>query len=128
MKKADDLKNKVVATQTGSSGAEACTELGLKNVKLYDQYPQAFQDLAIGRVDVIVVDVTTAAHFVSKKPDDFKVLKKRLVEEPYAIGLRKDDKDLKKAIDNALTEMQKDGTLTKISQKWFGDDVTTKAE
>ncbi|MTI81832.1 MAG: transporter substrate-binding domain-containing protein [Firmicutes bacterium] len=117
-----------IATQTGSSGKTACDELGLEGVKVYDQYPEAFQDLAIGRVKAVIVDVTTAAHYISKKPDAYKVVGDRLVEEPYAIGIRKDDADLKAAIDNALTEMIKDGTLTSISQKWFGDDVTPKAE
>lgn len=125
---ADDLEGKNIATQTGSSGETACQDLGLEDVKLYDQYPEAFQDLAIGRVDVVVVDVTTAAHFVSKKPDTYKVVGGRIVEEPYAIGIRKEDKDLQEAINAALTEMQKDGTLTAISMKWFGDDVTPEAE
>ncbi|WP_227761736.1 amino acid ABC transporter substrate-binding protein [Zhaonella formicivorans] len=128
IKTAEDLKGKKVATQTGSSGYEATQKLGLKDVVLYDQYPQAFQDLAIGRVDVIVVDLTTAAHFVSKKPDVYKVLPGRLVDDTYAIGIRKEDTDLKEAIDKALTEMQKDGTLSSISMKWFGADITPPAE
>lgn len=121
-----DLDGKVIATQTGSSGETACSDLGLKGVKLYDQYPEAFQDLAIGRVDVVVVDVTTAAHYISKKPDTYKVVGERLVDEPYAIGIRKEDKDLKEAIDAALTEMMEDGTLSRISMKWFGDDLIPK--
>ncbi|MBM7855554.1 polar amino acid transport system substrate-binding protein [Desulfohalotomaculum tongense] len=125
---AQDLKGKKIATQTGSSGAIACKDQGLENVTLYDQYPQAFNDLAIGRVDAVVVDVTTAAHYISKKPDTYKLLDFRLTDEPYAIGIRKEDKDLKEAIDKALTEMMQDGTLSAISQKWFGDDVTPKAE
>ncbi|MTI83029.1 MAG: transporter substrate-binding domain-containing protein [Firmicutes bacterium] len=123
---AEDLKNlegENIATQTGSSGETACKDLGLENVKLYDQYPEAFQDLAIGRVDVVIVDVTTAAHYVSKKPDTYKVVGERLVQEPYAIGIRKEDGQLKEAIDTALTEMMEDGTLTEISIKWFGDNV-----
>lgn len=122
----EDLDGKVIATQTGSSGETACSDLGLKGVKLYDQYPEAFQDLAIGRVDVVVVDVTTAAHYISKKPDTYKVVGERLVDEPYAIGIRKEDKDLKEAIDAALTEMMEDGTLSRISMKWFGDDLIPK--
>ncbi len=112
-----------IATQTNSSGETACKDLGLEGVKLYDAYPEAFQDLAIGRVDVVIVDVTTAAHYVSKKPDTYKVVGERLVYEPYAIGIRKEDEQLKKAIDDALTEMMEDGTLTEISMKWFGDNV-----
>lgn len=123
----EEAREKVLATQTGSSGQTACDNLGLEGVKLYDQYPEAFQDLAIGRVDAVVVDVTTAAHYVSKKPDTYKVVEERLVEEPYAIGIRKEDKDLKAAIDQALQEMKEDGTLSEISRQWFGDDLIPKA-
>ena len=123
---ADDLANlkgENIATQTNSSGETACKDLGLENVRLYDAYPEAFQDLAIGRVDVVIVDVTTAAHYVSKKPDTYKVVGERLVYEPYAIGIRKEDEQLKQAIDDALKEMMEDGTLTDISMKWFGVNV-----
>ncbi|MCF8010240.1 MAG: amino acid ABC transporter substrate-binding protein [Clostridiales bacterium] len=118
-----ELKSDEIATQTGSSGETACDELELGEVKLYDQYPEAFQDLAIGRVNVVIVDVTTAAHYVSKKPDTYKIVGERLVKEPYAIGLRKADAELQKEINKALSEMKEDGTLTEISQKWFGNDL-----
>ena len=38
----------------------------------------------------------------------------------FAVGMRKGDKTLKKKINQALAELQADGTLTKINQKWFG--------
>lgn len=125
---AEDLKNVKVATQTGSSGYEATKKLGLDDVALYDQYPQAFQDLSLGRVDVIIVDLTTAAHYVSLKPDEYDILEERLVDDIYGIGIRKEDQDLKEAIDNALREMKEDGTLSAISQKWFGSDLIPEME
>ncbi|MEI7884726.1 MAG: transporter substrate-binding domain-containing protein [Clostridia bacterium] len=120
---AADLSGKKIGTQTGSSGATACTDLGLKDVQLYDQYPQAFMDLQNKRIDALIVDVTTAAHFVSKQADAFQVVNLRLVEEPYAIGMRKGDKELKAEIDKILQAMSADGTLQGISKKWFGADV-----
>lgn len=128
IKTAEDLKDKRVATQTGSSGYKATQKLGLTNVVLYDQYPQAFQDLSLGRVDVIVVDLTTAAHYVTLKPGEYDILDERLVDDIYGIGIRKEDKDLKEAIDNALREMKKDGTLAAISKKWFGKDLTPEMD
>ncbi|VEA40744.1 Cystine-binding periplasmic protein [Salmonella enterica subsp. enterica] len=38
--------------------------------------------------------------------------------------VRKGNEDLLKAVDNAIAEMQKDGTLKALSEKWFGADVT----
>ncbi|RFM83102.1 cystine transporter subunit [Salmonella enterica subsp. enterica serovar Heidelberg str. CFSAN002075] len=40
------------------------------------------------------------------------------------VALRKGNEDLLKAVDNAIAEMQKDGTLKALSEKWFGADVT----
>ncbi len=31
-----------------------------------------------------------------------------------------------KKVDEALTAMRKDGSLTKISEKWFAADITSK--
>ena len=44
----------------------------------------------------------------------------------YAIPMKKgaDNASLKKAIDNALQEMKSDGTLSKLSVKYFGSDLT----
>nr|WP_243276920.1 transporter substrate-binding domain-containing protein [Desulfallas sp. Bu1-1] len=135
IKTKEDLKGKTVATQAGSSGYEACKELvkeGIideSKIKQYNQYPEAFQDLALGRVDAVVVDVTTAGDFVSKKPDTYKIVEEPLVEDFYAIGLRKEDKDLKEVLDKTLREMMEDGTLSAISQKWFdGKDMIAKPE
>ncbi|MEW6065180.1 hypothetical protein P378_10990 [Desulforamulus profundi] len=70
----------------------------------------------------------TAGHYLSKRPDTFEVVGEQLTKESMAIGIRNDDVELKDAIDKAIAEMQKDGTLTKISMKWFQKDITTKAE
>lgn len=126
-----DLKDKIVGTQSGSSGFEACKDLiedgKIKedNLRLYNQYPEAFLDLENGRVDVLVVDVTTAEDFIAKAPDKYKVVEKPLVEDLYAIGMRKGDKDLKEVLDKTITDMIKDGTLSELSKKWFdGRDLT----
>ncbi|CCO07390.1 amino acid ABC transporter substrate-binding protein [Desulforamulus hydrothermalis] len=128
-KTAEDLKGKVVGTQAGSSGEEAVKKMeGLKEAKLYKTFPDAFNDLQIGRIPVVVVDAMTAGHYLGKRPGVFEVVGEQLTKEPMAIGIRKADVELKEAIDKAIADMQKDGTLTKISMKWFQKDITTKAE
>ncbi|ABO49907.1 amino acid ABC transporter substrate-binding protein, PAAT family [Desulforamulus reducens MI-1] len=124
---AADLKGKVVGTQAGSSGEEAVKKVeGIKEVKLYKTYPEAFTDLQIGRIPVVVCDRITASHYISKRADTYEIVGEKITDEPLAIGLRKSDPELKEAIDNVLNEMKKDGTLTKISMKWFNRDITVK--
>lgn len=122
---AADLEGKIAGTQMGSTGETATNEIeGLKEVKLYKQYPEAFQDLEIGRTDVLIVDAVTAQHFVGLRPDAFDIVGEQLNEEPMAIGIRQEDEDLLEAINTVIAEMQADGTLTEISMKWFGFDIT----
>lgn len=135
IKTENDLADKIIGTQGGSSGYEACTKLiedGLmkeENLRLYNQYPEAFLDLEIGRVDVLVVDVTTAEDFIAKTPDKYKVSNAALVDDRYAIGIRKGNDEFKKVLDQAITDMIKDGTLSEISKKWFdGQDITPNIE
>jgi octopine/nopaline transport system substrate-binding protein len=41
-----------------------------------------------------------------------------------AVGMRKDDADLKKSFDAAIEAAIKDGTVKKLSEKWFKIDAT----
>ena len=43
------------------------------------------------------------------------------------VGLRKEDKDLKKSFDEAIQAATKDGTIQKLSMKWFKIDVTPRS-
>lgn len=46
-----------------------------------------------------------------------------LSKEPMGIAYRKGDDSLKDEVDKIITNMKKDGTLSKLSTKWFGFDV-----
>lgn len=45
-------------------------------------------------------------------------------ENKMAFAFKKDNKDLAKKVDKALADMKKDGTLSKLSKKYFGADVS----
>ena len=55
----------------------------------------------------------------------FKILNDNLITEKYVIGFRTGDEKLKAEVEKQLKDMKKDGTLAKISKKWFGEDLTT---
>ncbi|MBU3175273.1 ABC transporter substrate-binding protein [Clostridium estertheticum] len=122
-----DLKGKIVSCQLGSTGDTAATAMkGLKEVKRYDKITDAYQDLSIGRVDAVVMDAQVGQYYVAKKPGQFKVLTEQISKEPIGIGFKKQDKELQAAVQKALNELKADGTLSKISQKWFGFDAYKK--
>ena len=63
-----------------------------------------------------------------KGEDKFKILSDNFGEEEYGVGIRKGDTEMVDAFNNAYNEMQLDGTVKKISEKWFGEDITIKAK
>jgi polar amino acid transport system substrate-binding protein len=127
IKKLEDLKGKVVACQLGSTGDSAATAMkGLKEVKRYDKMTEAFQELSAERVDAVIMDAQVGGYYVAKKPGEYEVLKDVISKEPMGIGFKKEDKELKAAIQKVLDELKADGTLSKLSQKWFGFDAYTK--
>ena len=117
----------IVGVQLGSTSEEALAKLNkkFKEIKKYDKNTDAFMDLKIGRIDALAVDELVGRYYLSQKPGEYSVLKEELLSEPIGIGIRKEDVALKDMIQKTLDEMFKDGTMKKISIKWFGDDITT---
>ena len=97
-------------------------------VQGYDTDTTALQDLALGRLDAVMTSVTTAKAFVDEG-NPVKIAGDPLFGEPLAIAFDKDtaldNSSLVAAVDEMVTEMHSDGTLTELSEKWYdGVDVT----
>lgn len=119
-----DLKGKILAAQLGSTGEQAANKIeGTKEVKKYDKVTEAFHDLSIGRADALIVDGQVGGYYTKKEAGTYKILTEKLTKEPEGIGVKKENKELKDALDKALDELKKDGTLSKLSMKWFGYDI-----
>ena len=88
-------------------------------------YNTAFMDLEQGAVDAVAMDVIVAGYQIKQRNADFKILDDSLSEEEYGIGFKKGNTELRDKVQGALEEMAADGTLAKISDEWFGEDVTT---
>lgn len=94
------------------------------DVRTYDDDPTKYQDLRSGRLDVILVDRLAALDLVKRTGNTMAAAGKPFSHLESGVALRKGNADLLQAIDQAITEMQKDGSLSKLSEKWFGADVT----
>jgi len=84
----------------------------------------ALLDLTNQRLDAVVVDEVVGRYYVAKKPNQYRVLDDNFGQEQYGIGFNKNNTELQQKIQHALDSMQADGCMAKISQKWFGKDVT----
>jgi ABC-type amino acid transport substrate-binding protein len=116
---ADDLTGKAIGTQRGTTGYIYCTDdFGEDNVIAYDDGLTAVQALNNGQVDAVVIDNAPAKSFVEANPG-LKILDTAYAQEDYAIGVAKGNTALLDAVNSALEELQADGTLQAIVDKYI---------
>ena len=84
----------------------------------YDDGLTAVQALNNGQVDAVVIDNAPAQEFVAANPG-LKILDTAYAQEDYAIGVAKGNTQLLDAINGALEELQADGTLQAIVDKYI---------
>ena len=125
------LAGKIVATQSGGGTIEdyldGKPELTgtFKEFKKYQDYLSAFMDLENGRIDAVVCDEIIGRYYISKHQGKLEAVDVTVgPSAQFGVGFRKDDKELRDKVQKVLDEMRKDGTMAKISQKWFAADIT----
>lgn len=132
----DSLKGKTVGVQSDSSAETAINDnasfkSSLGSVVKIDDYSKAVLEIQNGTVDAVAIDEIVARYYLEKNPGAYAILKNTdgkdasLATEDYVVAFRKADTALKEKIEGALKGMASDGTMAKISEKWFGKDITT---
>lgn len=124
-----DFAGKSVGLQAGSSAADAVGaspefKRSLKSIVEFKDNIMALNDLEIGGVDGVVMDLIVANYAITTSGKPFDVLSEGLSPEEYGIAFRKGDVKLTDEVQRILEEMAADGTVEKISTKWFGSDIT----
>ena len=125
-----DLAGKIVECQVDSSAEAALKEVPdltatFKQLLTTADYNSAFMDLEQGAVDAIAMDVIVAGYQIQQRNADFIILEDSLSAEEYGVGFKKGNTELRDKVQATLEEMAADGTLKSVSEKWFGEDVTT---
>lgn len=123
-----DLSGKYIAVESESSGQHALEDdlalLDSINLNRFTSINEALLDLNAGNSDAVVADEIYARYMIQQSNQKFKIVENiSLSSEEYAIGLRKDDEEMKTKINNTLKEIKSDGTATDLSLKWFGVDL-----
>ena len=124
-----DMKGKTVGIQSGSSAQEAVDDnadfaASISKLIMFKDNITALNDLDIGGVDGVVMDSVVANYSIAQTKKPFKVIDESLANEGYGVGFRKNEPELRDAVWSILKEMQADGTVAAISQKWFGRDIS----
>ncbi|RTZ43364.1 transporter substrate-binding domain-containing protein [Candidimonas sp. SYP-B2681] len=119
-----DLKGKKLGVSQGSNyEALAKAQKGVE-VKSYPGAPEYLSDLVNRRVDAALNDQLMTAYLI--KTSNVPIKGGAIVGEPAFNGIpfRKDNPKFKAAVDKALEDAFKNGEFAKISDKWFGIDVS----
>lgn len=126
----EDLAGKIVDVQTESSAQAALDdnpELAdtFGTLQVIPDYDTGFMELESGAVDAVAMDIVVASYQIESRGADFTILDESIASEEYGIGFAKGNEALRDTVQATLEEMAADGTMAEISEKWFGEDITT---
>ena len=124
------LAGKTVGTQSAGTAEEYIDATDfykneVKEVKKYPDYVAAFMDLENGRLDAVIGDEIVGRYYMSKHPEELEALD--IVVGPvseFGIAFAKDNTVLQGEVQKVMDEMKADGTMAKVSNEWFGKDIT----
>ena len=115
----DDLKGKKIGVQLMTTGdIYATDDFGKENVEAYNKGADAVMALKQGKVDAVIIDNQPALAFV-RETEGLKVLDTQYKVKDYAAALSKDNEGLLTAVNGALAELEQDGTLQSIIEKYI---------
>jgi len=123
IKTAADLKGKVVGVQINTTGQAAAEKVGgIKEIKKYEQLPEAYADLKAKRVDAVVADYPVIVAN-AKEDGKFVSVKGLQLGEPEKLGIpvRREDADLLTVVNKVITDLKKSGKYDQMRKKWFGE-------
>lgn len=127
------LSGKVIGVQSGTTHEQVLqAHFPDVDVRSYERPDQIADDLRAERLDAGLMEVSAWQPFLEGSESGLKTFGPQLTSADYAefgfgqgIALAKDSA-LKADMDKAIAEMLADGTIEKLSVKWFGYDLSSK--
>lgn len=116
-----DLKGMSIGVQMGTTHEQRAQEWklagGIENVTTLSKIPELLQELAVGRIQVIMLGETEAKGVAAAIPELKLIVLPDVTESEVAFVLPKGSPEVAE-INKILNEMEKDGTLAALSKKW----------
>ena len=128
IKSFEDLKGKTTANSLASTYMELAESYGA-TVQGIDTLEETIQLLTAGRIDATLNADVSFYDYLNVHPDaDFKLVAQTEDASHVAIPVRKgdDSTSLLEAINTAIDELRADGTLKALSEKYFGQDISSE--
>lgn len=130
IKSIKDLNGKRIGVQGGSAMLARLPELAamlaktggtLGKVTEYTSYPEAYQDLALGRTDVVINTVINLKSLATEKPAVFELGQAVSGKSYPGWAVKKGNGELLKFINEFIAKQKANGTMPALQKKWFGE-------
>lgn len=122
-----DLSGRVVVTTSGTTTERgvrsvlAARKLPAARLRTAGKHAESFSMVLSRQADAFVLDEPILAGLMANSPDAgrLKLLEENFGYEPYGIGMRREDPEFKKLVDDTLVALMKSGEFERIYTKWF---------
>ena len=133
IKNQEELKGKKIGVQSGSvqeSDLEN-SEFG-KNIEIvpFSDFVTAFTDLEVGGIDALYTSSVIGNYLINSREENYITIPSENITKAdgMVIAFKKGNTELRDKIETALKELEDEGKLKEISQKWFGTDMINLEE
>jgi len=117
----EDLAGKTVCSVQGSTSIENLREMAPEaELVEFDVYSKCADDLANGRVDAVSTDNVILVGLIDAEGDSFKLVDNPFTEEPYGIGVPKEDQAMRDFVNDALEEIFENGDWAEAYESTVG--------
>lgn len=114
------LKDKKIAVQIGTTGAQEAAKVPGAEVRSFDDAPTTLRELLNGNVDAVVHDQPVTLYAIQTgNIQGLKVVGNLITEEYFGIPVPKNSLNLT-LINQGLAKLFANGTYKQLYQKWFG--------
>lgn len=123
--KKSELQGKVVAAQVGSIYPPFLEKNfpGIKEIKTFPKNSDSVQSLLSRKVDAAIIDRFEAVQTLKANPGKDLVIGEVINDEKIGMAVNKGNTELKDIVERKLLEIMKDGTYSRLSQKYLGQDI-----
>ncbi|MCV9907582.1 ABC transporter substrate-binding protein [Brucella sp. HL-2] len=126
IQKLEDLNGKTVGVTMGDAHEKWAKAQGDLTVRTYKGLPEMLIDLEAGRINALVMDSIPVMIAVKETGQKVRILDTPNIEGgrvALGIAIRKNNPELKAAMQKTLDEMLANGDYEKISMQWIGSDI-----
>lgn len=137
----EQISGKIVGSQAGSAQLKVVREYdkklraegkpGIKEIREYVSFDEAYADLTAGRVDAVGQSLSNLGPLVKSRPDAYAVVQPAIGPKTYYAWAGRKDADsasLIKFFNDGIAKANKSGKITELQQKWFGFTTALPAD